>query len=82
MAEDIEGCGVLYAGMDAKARIAVGKGPKPFLLLMLTKKARKIWSGTGYSEIGDWMDYNDSFSMSINSMFDKLDMDGMHTRDY
>jgi hypothetical protein len=72
MAEDIEGCGVLDAGLDAKARIAVGKGPKPFLLLDVDKEGKEDLEAVLDREIGDWMDTNDSFSLSINSMFDKL----------
>jgi hypothetical protein len=72
MGEDIEACGVLYAGLDAKARIAVGKGPKPFLLTNVDKEGKEDLEAVLDREIGDWMDVNDSFSLSINSMFDKL----------
>lgn len=71
MGQDVEGCGVLSAGLDAKIRIAIGKGPMPFLLVNIDKDGKEDLEYVNDSEISDWQEYNDSFSFSMNSMFDK-----------
>jgi hypothetical protein len=71
MAKDIEECGVLSAALDAKARIAVGKGPMPFLLMNVDKEGKEDLEFVDDSEIHDWLELNDSFAYSINSMFDR-----------
>lgn len=72
MAKDIEECGVLNAGLDAKVRIAIGKGPMPFLLLNIDNEGKEELEFVGDSEIHDWMELNDSFSLSGNAMYDKF----------
>jgi hypothetical protein len=70
MAKDIEECGVLSAGLDAKARIAVGKGPAPFLLANIDNDGKEELEYVNDSEIIDWFDMNDSYGYSILSCFD------------
>jgi hypothetical protein len=72
MAQDIEGCGVLSAGLDIKARIAIGKGPMPALLVNVDKEGKEELEWVDDSEIHDWMELNDCFNMSLNTMYDKL----------
>lgn len=71
MAKDIEECGVLSAALDAKARIAVGKGPLPFLLVNVDKEGKEDLEFVDDPEIHDWLELNDSFGYSINSMYDR-----------
>lgn len=70
MAQDIECCGVLNAGLDAKARIVVGKGITPFFLLNTDSEGKEELEQVNDSELIDWFELNDSFSYSINSSFD------------
>ena len=70
MAKDIEECGVLNAGLDAKARIAVGKGITPFFLLSTDPDGKEVLESVNDPEINDWFEINDSFGFSINSCFD------------
>jgi hypothetical protein len=71
MAKDIEECGVLSAALDAKARIAVGKGLQPFLLMGVDKEGKEELEWVNDSEIHDWFELNDSFGYSINSIYDR-----------
>lgn len=70
MAGDIENCGVLNAALDAKARIAVGKGLLPFLLVGVDGEGKEQLEYVDDSEIHDWLELNDSFDYSIDSIFD------------
>src|SRR5438445_407 len=54
MARDIEECGVLSAGLDMKARIAMGKGLMPFLLLNVDQEGKEELEFVDDSEIHDW----------------------------
>lgn len=70
MAKDIEECGVLNAALDAKARIAVGKGPQPFLVKNIDAEGKEELEYVKDPEIHDWMEMNESYGYSINSCFD------------
>lgn len=70
MAEDIEACGVLSAALDAKPRIAIGKGIQPFLITGVDGEGKETLEYVNDSEIHDWLENNDHFSYSINSMYD------------
>jgi hypothetical protein len=71
MACDIEKCGVLNAALDAKPRIAVGKGLQPFLLLNVDKEGKEDLEFVNDSEIHDFLEFNDSFNFSLNSIYDR-----------
>jgi hypothetical protein len=70
MRKDIEECGVLSAALDAKARIAVGKGPMPFLLGNIDADGKEELEFVNDPEIHDWFELNDSFGYSITSIYD------------
>jgi len=70
MGQDIEECGVLNAALDAKARIAVGKGIQPFLLTNINADGKEELEYVDDAEISDFFDLNDSFGFSINSCYD------------
>src|SRR5688572_13987177 len=70
MAKDIEECGVLNAAVDAKARIAVGKGPQPFLIANIDAEGKEELEYVNDPEIHDWLEHNDSYGYSINSCYD------------
>lgn len=71
MAKDIENCGVLSAALDAKSRIAVGKGIMPHLLLNMDKEGKEELEYVNDPEIHDWMENNNSFKYSLNNVYDK-----------
>jgi hypothetical protein len=72
IADDVENCGVLAAGLDAKARIATGKGPQPFLLDNITSDGKEELNHVSDSEINNWFEMNDGFEHSYHSTYDHL----------
>lgn len=71
IAKDMEECGVLNAAHDAKARIAVGKGVQPFLLVNVDKDGKEDLEWISDSEIHDWLELNDSFGYSLDSVYNQ-----------
>lgn len=70
MADHIENCGVLNAALDAKARIGVGKGLQPFLLMNVTNDGKEELDWVSDAEIQDWMEANDLFDFAFDSSYD------------
>jgi len=71
MADHIENCGVLSAALDAKARIAAGKGIQPFILENITNDGKEELTWVNDAEISDWIEYNNLFERSLDFSFDK-----------
>lgn len=71
MADDIEKCGVLSAGLDAKARIACGRGILPFFLVNVDKEGKEELQYCNDSEIHDWLELNDAFTLTYDRCYDK-----------
>lgn len=71
IADDIYNCGVLAAGLDAKARIGTGKGMQPFLLWNIDQDGKEILEWVSDTEIHDWLELNESFEFGYDSSFDK-----------
>lgn len=68
----IENCGVLNTAADGKARIAVGKGIQPFLLMDIDKDGKEELEWCSNSEIHDWLEANDDYLYSyqlLNNIF-------------
>jgi hypothetical protein len=72
IAEDIENVGVLDAALDAKGKIGTGKGMEPYLLMNKTTDGTEELEWVSDSEIQDWMELNNVFEFSIDSIYDKL----------
>lgn len=70
MADHIEHCGVLSAALDAKARIAMGKGIEPFFKVGVDPDGKDILEWCGDAEIHDWLEANDSFEFLKELSFD------------
>jgi hypothetical protein len=70
MSCDIQECGVLNAALDAKARIAVGKGPQPFFMINIDTEGKEEFEFVKDPEIHDWLEHNDSYGFSMNSCYD------------
>jgi len=70
LADHLENCGVLNAALDAKARMAVGKGYHPFLLVDV-KDGEEVLEWVDDSEILDWLEDNNLFNYAFDSIFDK-----------
>lgn len=68
MAEKIRQCGVLSAGIEAKARIAIGKGIRPVLVTGIDNKGEEIYEFVNDPEIDDWMEQNNIFKHSIQTI--------------
>ncbi|MCK9402920.1 MAG: hypothetical protein M0Q26_05945 [Chitinophagaceae bacterium] len=71
MAEDIENCGVLSAGIDSKVRMAIGKGLEPYLLLSVNK-GEEVLEHVIDAEIQDWLELNKSFQYSYSNIYNFL----------
>jgi len=69
-ADHIENCGVLGAAIDAKARIAVGKGVEPFFKTGVDGEGKDILEWCGDKEVHDWLEANDLFQMFLDMAFD------------
>lgn len=81
MIRDIENTGVLWAAIETKARIAVGKGPMLAKVANITKDGQEELEFVSNSEIADWMEmsnfFEDSFALGkdlngLGSAFDQL----------
>jgi hypothetical protein len=72
MAIKLEGCGVLSAGVDAKARIAIGKGLQPFLLTDIDQEGKEQLEHVSDPEIHEWIEENDLFEYCFQSMFNEF----------
>jgi hypothetical protein len=70
MAKDIECTPVLAAALDAKPRIAVGKGITPFYLISTDPDGKEQLEAVRDPEMEDFFEMNDSFGYSINSCYD------------
>jgi hypothetical protein len=70
MANHIENCGVLSAALDAKAKIAIGKGFEPFLRVDVDSDGKEVLEWVSDSEIHDWMEANNTFDFALDESFD------------
>lgn len=71
LADHIENCGVLSAALDAKARIAAGKGVEPFFKVGVDAEGKDILEWCGDIEIHDWLELNDLFELQKEFAFDQ-----------
>lgn len=70
MTLDIERTGVLVAGIEAKSRIAIGKGPTPALVVSLGKDGYEELEFPNDPEISDWLEMNNALSNSLATVKD------------
>lgn len=72
MADDILNVGVLSAGLDAKSRIASGKGIMPFFLTGVDSEGKEVLETCFDLEILDWLELNDMYNYCYASTYDRL----------
>lgn len=70
MAADIEATGVLSAGIDAKVRIALGKGPMPAKIIGYNDDGYEVLEFVNDPEIMDWLEGTNAYKQSYDSMKD------------
>lgn len=70
IADDIANTGVLSAALDAKARIAIGKGMQPFILWNIDAEGKEELEWVSDTEVQDWLEANETFEFGYNSSFD------------
>ena len=70
-ADHIENCGVLSAALDAKARIATGKGVQPFTIENILPDGTEELKWVNDSEINEWLEENQLFDTHLDFSFDK-----------
>lgn len=71
MADHLENCGVLSAAIDAKSRIAAGKGIQPFTLDNVTSDGKEELTWVSDAEIQDWLEENAMFDKVLDFSYDK-----------
>lgn len=71
MADHIENCGVLSAALDAKARIAAGKGIQPFLLKNVGNDGKEELEWVNDAEIQEWLEQNSVFDLGLDFSYDR-----------
>lgn len=80
MAEKIDKCGVLNSGIEAKARIAIGKGIRPVFINGIDKDGNEEIEFVNDPEIDDWLEINKCYKNSINSIRNTLGYGFTHDR--
>ncbi len=80
MAERIEHCGVLNAGVEAKARIAVGMGLRPVFITSIGKNGEEELEFVNDPEIIYWLEMNSTFHNSLTSIRNQLGYGWSHDR--
>ena len=70
--DDIKNCGVLSAGVEAEARLAVGKCIDPFLLVDKKPDGTEELEWVGDSEILDFLEANESYQYSYSNIYNLL----------
>lgn len=71
LADHIENCGVLSAALDAKARIATGKGVQPFIIENVLPDGTEELKWVDDAEIHDWLESNQLFDKQLDFSFDR-----------
>lgn len=70
--DDIENCGVLSAGVEMQARLAVGKGPEPYLLTGKDAQGNESLEYVMDSEILDFMEENESYQHGYKNIYNNV----------
>jgi hypothetical protein len=80
MAELIDKCGVLNAGIEAKARICIGKGLKPVLVSGISKNGDEEYEFIYDEEIENWLSDNTHFQNNLTSVRNIIGYGWTHER--
>jgi len=80
MANRIRQCGVLSAGIEAKARIAIGKGLRPVLITGMGNNGDEIYEFVQDDDIDAWMQANNTFKHSITTIRNMIGYGWSHSR--
>lgn len=80
MAKLIDECGVLNAGIEAKARICIGKGLKPVIVTGIDAKGEETYEFVYDAEIQEWLDNNHHFTNNITAVRNLLGYGWTHER--
>jgi len=80
MAEKIRKCGVLSAAIEAKARIAIGKGLRPVFITGIDNKGDETYEFVVDPEIDAWMSENQTFKHSITFIRNVIGWGWSHSR--
>lgn len=72
MADDIENCGVLGAGIASKVRMAIGQGVKPKFLVDEKPDGTEILERCTEPEILNWLEANKTYLYSYQSIYNLI----------
>ena len=80
MAQKISKCGVLSAGIEAKARIAIGKGMRPVVITGVDDKGEDEYSFVTDADIDAWFEDNQVFKNSLSFIRNTIGYGWSHGR--
>jgi len=72
IADDIENCGVLSAGIESETRLAMGKGFDPYLLVDKDQDGNETLEWISDPEINDFLELNNSYQYGYRNIYNQL----------
>src|SRR4051794_22793377 len=72
IADDIENCGVLSAGIESETRLAMGKGLDPYLLVDKDQDGNETLEWVSDPEINDFLEANNSYQYGYRNIYNQL----------
>lgn len=69
---DIENCGVLSAGVESEARLAVGKSLDAYLMVDKDPHGNEMLDWVSDSEVNDFLEANESYEQSYRNIYNTL----------
>jgi hypothetical protein len=72
IANDIENCPVLSAGIETEARLAVGKSLDPFLLVDKDQDGNETLEWVSDAQVNDWLEDNNNYEFSYRNIYNML----------
>lgn len=67
----IDGCGVLNAALDAKARLCLGKGLQPFILRNIDAEGKEELEWVNDNEVHDWLEESELYQHLLDMSYDE-----------
>ncbi|HRH59051.1 MAG TPA: hypothetical protein PL045_00665 [Chitinophagaceae bacterium] len=72
IADDIENCGVLSAGIESEVRLSIGKGVDAYLMVDKDAAGNETLEWLGDSEINDWLEDNNFYKYSYRNVYNLI----------
>lgn len=72
MADDIENCGILSAGITSKVRMAIGQGISPKFKIGTNADGSELLENCTVKEVVDWFERNNTYKYSYSNIYNLL----------